>query len=353
MKTIWLILLVVLFSSSAMSAVWMDKPELISWDLEPDMITPKYGFACVEYAGMLFLFWGNDQPGSGVVEYTTVSIFDGEAWIEFDSCPDRGFSSARAVVLDGYIYIIGGYIPSEDSTNKVWRYNPMTDEWHACESMPGERVNPGIAVLGGKIYVFGGRSWSGWTYHNTVYVYDPTLDYPGSGKFAWSETFAHPGRQDGYPLGDNRAVQIGGKVYLIGGYSGTAGFGYCQDEIWRFDPDAETAQEAWILVGHLPEARSNPGVELLYGYVTVVGGATPWNGSGYPPGDNFWLLDPETWELVKSSDLPVPFGGNATGVLNGRLYFFGNNQSLTYGAPASSGCWSWRMWNGCRKCKPF
>ncbi len=44
------------------------------------------------------------------------------------------------------------------SLNSVEVYDPATNSWSAAPSMIERRDNPGSAILGGKMYVFGGRT---------------------------------------------------------------------------------------------------------------------------------------------------------------------------------------------------
>ena len=55
---------------------------------------------------------------------------------------------------------VGGWHASTENTKKVECYNPRTNQWSQRASMSERRYRPGVAVVGGKIYVCGGEE--GW-----------------------------------------------------------------------------------------------------------------------------------------------------------------------------------------------
>ncbi|KAK3091829.1 hypothetical protein FSP39_022975 [Pinctada imbricata] len=84
-------------------------------------------------------------------------------------------SGSGACVLDGLIYVIGGWHASTENTSKVECYNPKTDTWTQKCALTERRYRPGVAVVSGKIYVCGGEE--GWDrYHDTIECYDPETD---------------------------------------------------------------------------------------------------------------------------------------------------------------------------------
>ena len=43
------------------------------------------------------------------------------------------------------------------TANTMECYNPKTNQWTMCAPMKKPRYNPGVAVVGGMIYVIGGQ----------------------------------------------------------------------------------------------------------------------------------------------------------------------------------------------------
>ena len=84
-------------------------------------------------------------------------------------------SWSAACVLNGFIYVVGGWHASTEDTNKVERYDVARNLWEFVACMSERRYRPGVATLGGKMYVLGGEE--GWDrYHDTIECYDPASD---------------------------------------------------------------------------------------------------------------------------------------------------------------------------------
>jgi kelch-like protein 20 len=72
-------------------------------------------------------------------------------------------------VYNDFIYAVGG---RDDLTelNSVERYNPSTNQWHACQSMKSRRSGVGLAVVNNQLLAVGG--FDGSSYLKTVEIYD-------------------------------------------------------------------------------------------------------------------------------------------------------------------------------------
>lgn len=71
----------------------------------------------------------------------------------------------------GQIYAVGGLTKTGESVSTVEIYDPVTKTWRMGEAMSMLRSRVGVAVLGGKLYAFGG--FNGTERLATVEVYDP------------------------------------------------------------------------------------------------------------------------------------------------------------------------------------
>jgi N-acetylneuraminic acid mutarotase len=67
--------------------------------------------------------------------------------------PRYGFS---VVVIDEYIYAVGGFDIDGASVNFLDRYDPTTECWEQMAAMSVPRAHTGTSVFGGCLYVFGG-----------------------------------------------------------------------------------------------------------------------------------------------------------------------------------------------------
>jgi len=69
-------------------------------------------------------------------------------------------------VLNGNVYVLGGYDQVSNSTATVEVYNPVTDTWTFAHALPYAVNHNAAAVAGGKLYSFGAGA-------GETYVYDP------------------------------------------------------------------------------------------------------------------------------------------------------------------------------------
>ena len=305
------------------------------WEPAPPFNIPRAGAVVVEHGGDLYLAGGDTLDCGGTPQIAEVERFDGEQWTIVTSMPNGGRSGLRAVSMDGFIYFLGGFVPQGQSSDEVWRYEPCTDEWTEGESMPGHRVNMGVVACDGKILVIGGRSWPGWTYHSTVFVYDPVLD-------SWSNGVEHPGRQDGFPLGDNAAVGVSGRVMVLGGMSGTGSFSDAYDEFWLMDMWRKTPSTVSTLMAPLPEPLFGAQAEAIGKTLIVLGGHEAWNGSGYYSNDQMHVYYVSPSRIGYRFSQPLPDYPMGSAILDrgedARLYLIGTNDG--WGTCPSTACWS-------------
>jgi N-acetylneuraminic acid mutarotase len=121
-----------------------------------------------------------------------------------------------AATVGGKIYVISGldnrpgvHAPTGDN----WVYNPATDKWATRKKMPEPAHHVMVAVWQNKIYVFGGfvrpANVAAWQPIADAWVYDPAAD-------SWQELAPMP-----TPRGAGEAVELGGKIYVIGGARST------------------------------------------------------------------------------------------------------------------------------------
>jgi hypothetical protein len=110
---------------------------------------------------------------------------------------------ACACTHDGKIYLFGGRADIADFTGFAHSFDPAAKKWEELPGMPHPKQRASAAALGGKIYVIGGYSGEESV---LVHIFDPE-------KKAWSE---------GPMLTEARyagcAVAVGGKIYYIGGW---------------------------------------------------------------------------------------------------------------------------------------
>src|SRR4030095_1419943 len=81
-------------------------------------------------------------------------------------------SAGAAGVIGGKIYVAGGRPPHGQDFAV---YDPVADSWQTLPNMPTQRNHIGVGVIDGKLYVVAGRLGAGFSSEQTAVleVYDP------------------------------------------------------------------------------------------------------------------------------------------------------------------------------------
>ncbi len=202
--------------------------------------------------------------------------------------------------------------------DNAWEYDPAADAWKALAPMPTKRGSPVAAAVGGKIYVIGGGTTSPGAKDpgihparphqavGTVEEYDPATN-------AWRARTPMP-----TPRNHAAAGVVGGKIYVIGGRTGAAfiSVGTNTDVVEEYDP----ATDAWgAPKARMPTARSAVAWGIYKDRIYVAGGefqderlmAAFWVLEAYEPATNRWSILPR---------MPIPRHGLAGAVIGNRLH---------------------------------
>jgi len=159
----------------------------------------------------------------------------------------RGALTAQ--FIDGVLYAVGGSTRIAMDTNEA--YNPETDSWEKKTLMLTARDHLTSAVLGGKMYVIGGRSISLATNLGTNEVYDPATD-------SWTSLESMP-----TPRGGIAAAEIGGSIFVFGGEQTSGTF----SENEQYIPN-----EGWFSHKSMPTSRHGLGAAAVDDRIYVIGG---------------------------------------------------------------------------------
>lgn len=234
--------------------------------------------------GKLYLF-------SGYVDNTftptrRADVFDPEAnaWRQIRDMP-FGASHIGTTVIGNSIYFAGGY-PARSTTgqtfatNRVFRYDTLTDAYADLPSLPSSRGGGALVALGRELHFFGGSdaaradSGSHWALN---------LDNLAAG---WVTRAA-------LPVATNHVAGtvLDGKIYAIGGQQFQDAAAVQRAEVQVYDP----ATDRWTPRAPLPLARSHITSATLIrnGRIIVLGGLGPGNTvlrnvSSYDPATNVW-----------------------------------------------------------------
>ncbi len=176
-------------------------------------------------------------------------------------------------------------------------------EWKKGAPSPWARVESPTAVVGGKLYLFGGFTDT-LAASNQLDVYDPVSD-------TWTRKQDMPTRVTHL----NPALD-GLTIWLAGGFKGKHP-GPVTNEVWKYDVTADT----WTAGAPLPEPRAGGGLEVVGRRLHYFGG---YKSDRQTDSGDHWSLnldDGKTWE--READLPTPRGHLSSAVLDGKLYALG------------------------------
>ncbi|XP_073465030.1 LOW QUALITY PROTEIN: kelch-like protein 28 [Aquarana catesbeiana] len=95
-----------------------------------------------------------------------------DSWEMVAPMADKRINFGVSVML-GFIFVVGGH-NGVSHLSSIERYDPHQNQWTVCRPMTEPRTGVGAAVIDNYLYVVGGHS--GATYLNTVQKYDPISD---------------------------------------------------------------------------------------------------------------------------------------------------------------------------------
>lgn len=95
-------------------------------------------------------------------------------WTKLSNYTAGTVSGHSATYVNGYIYVIGGYVNFDTSNEKyglVYRYNVSTGQWGSRRSMTYATASHRAEAIGTNIYTFGGYEEFTDTYDNNQYTH--------------------------------------------------------------------------------------------------------------------------------------------------------------------------------------
>jgi N-acetylneuraminic acid mutarotase len=284
------------------------------WQTRADLPTARSGLAVVAHENQILAIAGETLQGpTGVVER-----YDPEAdsWTEGATKPTAVWDSEGAVI-GGKIYVPGGRLGSGSVVDVLEIYDPRLDQWTQGAPLPVALSAYAMAAYEGKLYVFGG--WDGQNYLNSVYEYNPEEN-------VWNEKTAMPTAR-----AFAGAAVTGGKIFLIGGFDGKRALRVNE----TYQPDLEGTSDPWGKAASLPTGRYSMGVTSVADIIQVVGGITDEEGPSialeYFPQSDTWVEFGSLGDQVLT-DLGVVSLGTQLYVVGGKMNDAPTDQNLSYQA---------------------
>lgn len=231
--------------------------------------------------------------------------------------------SAIMKAVGGKLYFIGGQEAGiAGLLNTVYCYDPSDNTWSSKTAMTTAREDFGAAVVGTKIYCFGGLAGA-YVPSKILEVYDTVND-------SWESKADMPAAKC---LGDFGAA-CNGKIYAIASVNDFTGYPTdlkVIDTVFKYDPVANT----WSTVTEIPEGTAYKSCVTIGNKIYVAGGMKAGDGGTRPLtnlSNKIYIYDTisNTWSLSK---VLLPYGTASLGLatLNNKIYgcggFFASEMS--------------------------
>lgn len=207
-------------------------------------------------------------------------------------------SEITSAVLDGKIYVVGGFQATGGNSDIVEVYDPKGDAWETITPLPVRLDHAMAASVDGKLYVMGGYRIFGQEISDATYQYDPVSD-------TWTERAPMPlGRAAG------AAVTTDGLIYVLGGVGPEPAVGQVYDP----NSDGWTSQFSPIAA-----PREHLTAQLVNRTIYVIGGR--WQGVNVNTVEVLRIVPGGTWEML--APMPTARGGLASAVVRGEIHVVG------------------------------
>lgn len=192
----------------------------------------RFAAAAALLNGKLHVVGGWNASNTSSASLASQDVFDPatQAWQTPAAAPmATARNAAAAGAINGLLYAVGGRSPgirANDQTPLASTevYTPGSNSWAAGPPLPAARASLAAAVLGDRLYTFGGEV-AGGTVSNAVERLNPATG-------TWQTLTAMPYRAHG--LG---AAVSGSAIYVLGGFTGASdAVGSESRALYRYTP---------------------------------------------------------------------------------------------------------------------
>jgi N-acetylneuraminic acid mutarotase len=209
-----------------------------------DMPLPLDHTASATYDGKIYVVGGFLK---GKVPTDKVFVYEPQSneWTEARSLPSPIGAALNAEFIDGIMYVVGGLNSSEVPVNTNYAFDPKTNTWSIKSPMPTARHHLATAVIDGKLYAIGGRILGDGvpsedlsptlSNFDRVEMYDPKTD-------SWIVRAPMLTKRSGFT-----AASAHGMIYVLGGQ----GLKDVTNSVEKYDP----INNKWTYDTQMPTAR--------------------------------------------------------------------------------------------------
>jgi hypothetical protein len=220
----------------------------LSWRSLAPVPTPRTEVAAALLEGRIYVAGGFADPNRTV---NTVEVYDiaSDEWTSGPPLP-LPVNHAMATATESEVFVFGGFTTEGPPSDRAFVLRG--EEWEELPRMPEARGAGGAVVSGDLVHVVGGVGPEG-VAERTI-VYDPN-----SGRWSFAAGLGRPREHLGVAVAE-------GTVYAVGGRAGTlSGFG----DLESYDPGADT----WTALAAMPTPRGGMAAAgTTNGFVVAVGG---------------------------------------------------------------------------------
>lgn len=233
--------------------------------------------------------------------FDTVAKYDifNREWVE--TAPMKtGRIQPGVATLGGKIYVVGGERGSQILANGEV-YDPQTNNWNSMSPMNVPRCEFGLCTLGGTMWAVGG--WLGIDIGGSMECYDPVKD-------TWTESGEMP--QPRFSMG---VVSFEGLIYIVGGCTTVSRH---TTDLLSYNP----VTQDWTYLAPMKTPRCQLGVAILNRHLYVVGGND--RSTEVLRTIERYSFDEDKWEVV--SPMNMGRASPAVATADGLLYVAGGDQ---------------------------
>ncbi|MFC1442380.1 carboxypeptidase regulatory-like domain-containing protein [Streptacidiphilus sp. N1-10] len=200
-----------------------------------------------------------------------------QTWGERAPAKDTREGAAHGVV-NGKVYVTGGWLPSGETDSRTEVYDPAADAWSTAANAPTAYAGSGSAVLDGKLYTIGGCTDAACG-STAAYAFEPATN-------TWTQIADYPKAESWMSCGG-----VGAKVYCAGGVADATG---ATAYSYAYDPGSNT----WSPIALLPSSVWGAATTAANGQLLLQDGIQANNlsnrGYAYDPGTGTWSALPNT-----------------------------------------------------------
>ena len=222
--------------------------ETVSWRSMAPVPTERTEVAAALLEGQIYVAGGFAAPNRTV---DTVEVYDiaADEWTAGPPLP-LPVNHAMAAATESEVFVFGGFIAEGPPSDRAFVLRGQA--WEELPRMPEPRGAGGAVVAGGLVYVVGGVGPEGVAERTMVYD-------PDTGRWLFAAGLGRPREHLGVAVS-------GDTVYAVGGRAGTlSGFG----DLESYDPGADR----WTPLAGMPTPRGGMAAAgATNGFVVAVGG---------------------------------------------------------------------------------